>query len=578
MTIGGAMVAELALPPVGLEQQSGDDIIHSLPVATCVFARDGRMRACNGRAASLFGRPAGTNGENAPEFRGADGEPVPPSELLAGLAEAGTGKRELTFDRPDGTRVVVEASVGPLIDATGDVTGGVCCFQDISAAKEAERSHSQIMRALPVAVYTTDADGRLTFFNDAAVALWGHRPELGTARWCGSWRLRTPEGEPMAFDQCPMAVALREDREIEWGKAVAERPDGTMVPFLAFPTPLHDMNGRMTGAVNTLLDLSGQPGPSEAGTQLAAIVESSMDAIVSKNLNGIIISWNKAAERLFGYTADEAVGRPVTMLIPEANLGEEASIIQRIRAGERVETFETVRQHKDGHLVPVSLTVSPVRDARGRIVGASKIARDITRHKENEKRIRLLMREVNHRVKNQYSVILSIIRETSRRWQDPVQFERHVRERIMALSDSHDLLVLADWKGASTYELLRAQVTPFADSDRLSFSGPPVLLNPNAVQYLGIAFHELATNAAKYGALSNKTGRITVDWQIVTDADGSKAFELTWCELGGPPSREATGSGFGTVVLLRVAPQAMSASGEVVYGEGGLIWRFRAPL
>ena len=92
------------------------------------------------------------------------------------------------------------------------------------------------------------------------------------------------------------------------------------------------------------------------------------------------------------------------------------------------------------------------------------------------------------------------------------------------------------------------------------------------------AVYNLLDNAAKYGALSNKTGQIAVDWQITADADGSKAFELTWRELGGPPSREAVSSGFGTVVLLRVAPQAMSASGEVVYGEGGLVWRFRAPL
>lgn len=581
MTIRGAIVPELALPRAGPEQRNWDELIHSLPVAACVFERDGRMRTCNGRAAALFGLPpvpATGKGEGLPEFSGPDGEPVPMSELLAWPAGTGMRKRELTVERSDGRRVVADATFEPLLDAAGTVTGGIGCFHDISVTKEAEHSLGQIMQALPVAVYTTDADGRLTAFNEAAAALWGHRPDLETARWCGSWRLRTSEGEPMPFDQSPLAVALKEDREIGWGKAVAERPDGTLVPFLAFPTPLHDMKGRTTGAVNTLIDQSGRTGSSEAAMQLAAIVESSMDAIISKDIDGVITSWNRSAELLFGYKAEEAIGRPITMLVPEGHVGEESSIIQRIRAGESVETYETVRQHKDGRLIPVSLTVSPVRDARGRIVGASKIARDVTGRRETENRIRMLMREVNHRVKNQYSVILSIIRETSRRWQDPAQFERHVRERIMALSDSHDLLVLADWKGASTFELLRAQVTPFADSDRLSFSGPPVVLNPNAVQYLGIAFHELATNAAKYGALSNKTGHITVDWQIVSDAHGAKTFELTWREIGGPPSSEATGSGFGTVVLLRVAPQAMSASGEVVYGDGGLVWRFRAPL
>jgi PAS domain S-box-containing protein len=584
MTIQGAMVADPAMPRAGLDERGWNAIIDSLPVAVCICDLDGRVTRYNERAAGLWGRlPGWARGQDFGklELLPPGGElPVESGSPLSQLADTGrpVRDRELLIERTDGTRIFVKASFEPLLDAKGAVTGGVGFFHDISAAKEAERLLQQIMRALPVAVYTTDAEGRITFFNEAAAALWGHRPELGSDHWCGSWRLRTPDGEPLPHDQCPMAVALREDREIQWGRAVAERPDGTLVPFLAFPTPLHDAGGRLTGAVNTLLDLSAQPLASEAGMQLAAIVESSMDAIVSKDINGIITSWNKAAEQLFGYLAEEAIGQPVTMLLPDGQMGEEVSIIQRIRAGERVETYETIRRHKDGHAIPVSLTVSPVRDARGRIVGASKIARDITGHKENERRIRLLMREVNHRVKNQYSVILSIIRETSRRWQDPVQFERHVRERIMALSDSHDLLVLADWKGATTYELLRAQVTPFADSDRLSFSGPPVLLNPNAVQYLGIAFHELATNAAKYGALSNKTGHISVDWQIVLEPDGSKAFELAWRELGGPPASKASGAGFGTVVLLRVAPQAMSASGDVVYGDGGLIWRFRAPL
>ena len=137
-----------------------------------------------------------------------------------------------------------------------------------------------------------------------------------------------------------------------------------------------------------------------------------MDAIVSKDINGVITSWNNAAEHLFGYTAAEAIGRPVTMLIPPDHLDEEASIITRIRAGERVATYETVRLRKGGVLIPVSLTISPIRDAFGRIIGASKIARDISSHKESERRIRLLMREVNHRVKNQYSVIISMIRET----------------------------------------------------------------------------------------------------------------------------------------------------------------------
>ena len=266
------------------------------------------------------------------------------------------------------------------------------------------------MEALPVAVYTIDKQGRITFFNEAAADLWGHRPVIGRDLWCGSWKLRHLDGRPMAHGECPMAISMLEGRDIPWDQAIAERPDGELIPFRAHPRLLRDESGEIVGAINTLLDLRTQTQADEARMRLAAIVESSMDAIVSKDINGIITSWNDAAQHLFGYTPAEAIGRPVTMLIPPERLGEEELIISRIRAGERVPSYETMRRRKDGSLVPVSLTVSPVRDGIGRIIGASKIARDISSHKESEGRIRLLMREVNHRVKNQYSVIISMIR------------------------------------------------------------------------------------------------------------------------------------------------------------------------
>jgi PAS domain S-box-containing protein len=207
-----------------------------------------------------------------------------------------------------------------------------------------------------------------------------------------------------------------------------------------------------------------------ADAHLAAIVDSSFDAIVSKDLNTIIRSWNGAAERLFGYTAEEAIGNSVLMLIPEHLHSEETDFISRIRRGERVVGHETMRRRKDGTLIPVSLTVSPIRTRSGEIIGASKIARDISAARDSERRIRLLMREVNHRVKNQFAVILSMVRETVKRTSDPADFEVQIRERIMALSRSHDLLVNSEWAGASLAELVEEHLKPFGprepDQDR----------------------------------------------------------------------------------------------------------------
>jgi PAS domain S-box-containing protein len=203
------------------------------------------------------------------------------------------------------------------------------------------------------------------------------QPELGQSKFCGSWKLYWPDGTPLPHAKCPMAAALKENRPIRGLEAVAERPDGVRVPFLAFATPLFDAQGKLTGAVNMLVDLTERNFADEASQRLAAIVESSDDAILAKDLNGTIIAWNNGAERLFGYTPEEAIGQPVQMLIPPDRQNEVPEILGRIKRGDRIDHYETVRRRKDGSLIDISLSVSPIRSRDGRIIGASKIVRDI---------------------------------------------------------------------------------------------------------------------------------------------------------------------------------------------------------
>ena len=352
----------------------------------------------------------------------------------------------------------------------------------------------------------------------------------------------------------------------------------------AFPHPAstlgHDCQSQRGNqpAVAEIVSLNARMDP-DADARLAAIVDSSFDAIISKDLNSIITSWNRAAETLFGYTEEEAVGQSILMLIPEERHNEEVEIIERIRAGEPVPTFETTRRRKDGSPVSVSLTVSPIRNRLGEIVGASKIARDITAAKESERRIRMLMREVNHRVKNQFAVILSMVRETGKRTTEPREFEERIRARIMALSRSHDLLVSSEWSGASLFDLVQEPLSPFGHETQVSLSGPLLTLQPNAVQNIGMALHELGTNSAKYGALSNEVGGIQITWRVFSSAGGERELEIVWEErsLPGPDTGE-TRKGFGSVVLLRVAPSGLSGTAALDRSPGYLRWTLSAPL
>jgi PAS domain S-box-containing protein len=276
------------------------------------------------------------------------------------------------------------------------MTGGAQTLTALVAGGSIKDSvFREMLEALPVAIYTTDDEGRLTYFNRASVKLSGRVPELGTDQWCVTWKLFFPDGAPLPHDQCPMALALK-GYDVPTGiEYIAERPDGTRFWFTPCPGVLRDDQGRIVGGINLLVDITDRKTAelrSERDTLLlSAIVGSSDDAIISKDLDGVISSWNKGAERLFGYTSEEAIGKTVAeLLIPFDRQDEETNILDRLRRGERVDHFETVRRRKDGALLDISLTISPMRDAQGRIIGASKIARDISGEKRAERAIQAL--------------------------------------------------------------------------------------------------------------------------------------------------------------------------------------------
>ena len=304
----------------------------------------------------------------------------------------------------------------------------------------------------------------------------------------------------------------------------------------------------------------------ERSRWLASIVESSDDAIISTSLDGAITSWNRGAERIFGYFAEEVVGKSITILLPPDRSNEEPAILNRVRCGERIDHYETVRQRKDGSLIDISLSVSAIKNKDGEIVGASKISRDITERKRNEAQIGILAREAEHRAKNMLANVLATV-HLSR--SDTLDGLKHVIEgRIQALANVHTLVVNSGWTGAKLRSIVMQELSPYSqDGDgRAHIEGPLLLLEPDTAQAIAVTLHELATNAAKYGALSVSDGRVRVEWSQTQ----SGRVALRWIETNGPAVKPPTHQGFGTRVIETMVGNHLKGQVRFVWSERGL--------
>jgi len=322
--------------------------------------------------------------------------------------------------------------------------------------RERERRFRELLGALPAAVYTTDAAGRITYYNDAAAELWGHRPPLGTSEWCGSWKLYWPDGTPLAHNECPMAIALKEDRSVRGMEAAAERPDGTRVPFIPYPTPIHDEAGTLIGAVNMLVD--------------------------------------------------------------------------------------------------------------------------ITDRKRAEEQQALLIRELHHRVKNTLATVQAIMGSTARSADNIEDFKTAIFGRIQSLAKTH-LLLADDAKAVDFADILRSELDAFDNriGGRITLEGPEVALTSQLAVSLGMAIHELTTNAAKHGALSVYGGKVAVTWSVTIEAK-RRTLVFDWVESGGPPVGTPTREGFGTRLLDFVLPGQIQARTRIEYAPQGVRMHCSMPL
>ena len=416
--------------------------------------------------------------------------PIELAELISQLQNDRSWSGELRHSCKDGREVVVDSRMqllddGTVLEVNRDVTEikalaarQATLMQELAAAAakfEALFNQSGIFAGI------MDLQGYLREANNLSLEWCGYtreqvldRPFWETPWWRGSEDIKARIR--FATDQAVAGFVFREELPY-WLEDGRER----IVDFSMHP--IRDPSGAVMFLHPTGIDITERKLAETALREseqrlrwIGAVVESSDDAIVSKNLDGIITTWNRGAERLFNYTAEEAIGQPITMIIPQDRLDEERMILARIRRGERIVHFETVRQRKHGGLISISLTVSPVKNAEGRIVGASKIARDITEQKRNQEHISVLAREAEHRSKNLLSNVQAIVNLSQSDTSEGLK--RVIGGRIRAMSNVHSLFAETRWIGAQLSAIATQELAPYLDEHgaRVCMEGPEVLV------------------------------------------------------------------------------------------------------
>ena len=243
----------------------------------------------------------------------------------------------------------------------------------VDASDLLNRHLARVIESSDDAIISKNLDSTIMTWNRAAEKMFGYAADEAIGR---SIRMIIPQDRQSEEDH--VLREIRAGRPVSHFETIRVAKDGRLVPISLSVSPIMDDAGAVVGASKIARDISDRKAADLAARLLAAVVESSDDAIVTKDLNGVITSWNAAAQRMFGYTAEEAIGRSVRMLIPADRQSEEDDVLARIGRGEVVDHFETVRERRDGSTLAISLTISPIKDAQGRVVGASKVARDIT--------------------------------------------------------------------------------------------------------------------------------------------------------------------------------------------------------
>jgi PAS domain S-box-containing protein len=423
------------------------------------------------------------------------------------------------------------------------------------------RASDSILDLLPVATCICDLDGRIVQYNERAAEIWGMKPRPGDthAEFTATCKFFAIDGSPLA--QSKLSEVLESGRPVRDEEVLVERADGSRVAVLINIDPLRDNRGHMVGAVNCFQDISdskriyaaldqSQRVLREQEQRLAATYEHAAIGIVEVDARGRFLRVNEAICGITGMSKDELVGWSLSSRTHPDHRMEDEDLFSRQVAGELgMYSIEKRFVRKDGRVIWIAVRSSSVRDSDNNFLYGVRVVQDITEHKVAEERQKLLIDELNHRVKNTLATVQSLAAQTAHGAPSQKAFQQAFEGRLIALGKAHDQLTLRHWENADLRAILAAITAPYGthSEDQIVLVGEGVTLPPRAALTLAMAFHELATNAAKYGALSVPNGRVEIRWDATLGHLGTPSrLQIGWHEQGGPPVHAPARRGFGT--------------------------------
>lgn len=517
-----------------------------------------------------FGRPAR---EHWPELWD-DLEPLLKRVLEAGETVAAKDRPFYIERHGYPEMVYFDISYSPVSDQDGVVRGVFCVVNETTervkadaALRESEERLRAIFAQSAAGIALGDVTGKLIAVNDHYCQILGRSKE----ELIGMRMQDLTFADDLSENQRLFKHMVETGESFEIEKRYV-RGDGSLIWVSNAVSAIRDEQGDISQAVAISVDIGERRHAQEVERHLASMIASSNDAILGVGLDMIITSWNAAAEKLCGYSEEEAIGQSVLMLVPDGRKDEEPTILRQIKAGRVVEPYETQRLRKDGQLVEVLLSVSPIRNANGRVIGASKTTHDISSRKDAERLKSILVNELHHRVKNILATVIAIARQTIGRDKANQEEIAAFENRLVSLSKAQDLLVHGEGQRADLHAVVAQATSPYP-AEFFQVDGPSVPLPPKAVVSLSLALHELATNAAKYGALSAPEGRVSISWQ-----HENGRLRIVWEEHEGPEVTPPERKGFGSTLIERLLSAELRGQAKISYEENGVVCVIDADL